>query len=236
MSLRRAVWLFGGVVFVLLFLISLVILITLPPIEAGQRRPTTLQDKLWDEYMLAGNYGFYVMEKRIATVANSPYTWESIDGSAGVAAATKYGIIVHSRRNWWFLFATTGRGWSLEGGLIGLVAVDRGALELQAKSFAYDGPEFVPLGLLSLHGYRASKPVYYELFLLHRNDAPALGAIVKKWVIPVEWEPAFVTPQGKLKYEARSMQAIVDVTGPTRAATFSERIDVSTLVRAAAAK
>ena len=53
-------------------------------------------------------------------------------------------------------------------------------------------------------------------------------------VIPVDWEPAFVTPQGKLKYDAPSMQAIVDVTGPTRASTFSERIDVSTLVRAAA--
>ena len=126
----------------LLFLISLVILIALPPIEAGQRRPTALQDKLWDEYMLAGSYGFYAMEKRIKTVANSPYTWESIDGSAGVAAATKHGIIVHSRRNWWFLFATTGRGWSLEGGLIGLVALDRGALELQAKSLPTTGQNF----------------------------------------------------------------------------------------------
>lgn len=215
----------------LLFLISLVVLIALPRMEAGQQRPTALQDKLWDEHMLAGNYGYFVMDQQVKTVSDSPYTWEKMDGNIGVASATRHGISVNSRRNWWFLFATTGRGWSLEGGLIGLVSLNPGSLELQAKSFSYDGPEFVPLALLSLRG-RASESLYYELFLLHRAEATGRATIVKKWLLPVDWKPAFIAPEAKLKYDAPSMHAIVDVVAPSRAASVTERIDVSALVRA----
>jgi hypothetical protein len=65
--------------------------------EAGQRRPTALQDKLWDEYMVAGNYGYFVMDKKVKTVSGSPYTWEKMDGNIGVASATRHGIIVLHR-------------------------------------------------------------------------------------------------------------------------------------------
>ena len=37
--------------------------------------------------------------------------------------------------------------------------------------------------------------------------------------------PAFVSPQGKLKYDAVSRQAIVEVHAPTNAPSFVERID-----------
>jgi hypothetical protein len=181
--------------------------------------------------MVAGNYGYFVMDKKVKTVSGSPYTWEKMDGNIGVASATRHGIIVHSRRNWWFLFATTGRGWSLEGGLIGLVSLNPGSLELQAKSFSYDGPEFVPLALLSPHG-RARESLYNELFLLHRAETMGLAVIVKKWLLPVDWKPAFIAPEAKLKYDAPAMRAIVDVVAPSQAASVSERIDVSTLVRA----
>jgi hypothetical protein len=42
----------------------------------------------------------------------------------------------------------------------------------------------------------------------------------------VDWKPGFVSPQGKLKYDAVARQAIVEVLAPTAAASFIERIDV----------
>jgi hypothetical protein len=182
--------------------------------------------------MLAGEYGTWFYGEKRSYVGP-----DTIESSPERASGTRYGITVSDQSTF------GGGGWSLTGGIVGLVQRPGARIELFGKETA------------RLHGRKRMVSPHdqsYEFFLLVRPTGAQQGRMVKRWSFPydelgqtippalerslrakytgAELESALARAKGifvdgYLSFDERNKAAKVSITGLAR--PFEELIDLS---------
>lgn len=184
-------------------------------------RPAESLQRVWNDMMLAGNFGGVYNGEAIQTVEGS---FARADGWVHETPMTSHaGIIVSDLREPRFL--KSHGGWRLEGGVLRRVELREGSIELYGKTIQRHEPYLNPFPHVWIGN--ESWSFAHEFFLLYRPKGSAQATILRKWVVPDAYDgEAMFVPRGFLEYDSAAQTVLVKVMQGHDMGLFIEQMDV----------